>query len=93
MYTEAPEMAITWLGEISYCSCLTFLPGLAWFLLSKTYKPFPGYLYMPMSQGKTYSANHVGHAVAQQDLTSEFYTVAQEDLTIKQYEAAWLNMI
>ena len=38
-------MAFTWLGEISSCSCLTLLPGPAWVLLSKIYKPFPGSLY------------------------------------------------
>ena len=43
-------MACTWLGEISYCSCLTFLPGPAWVLLSKIYKPFPGSLYMLYSE-------------------------------------------
>ena len=44
-YTEATEKAWTWLGEISSCSCLTYLPGTAWILLSKIYKPFPGSLY------------------------------------------------
>ena len=28
-----------WLQELSSCSCLTVLPGSAWVLLSKTYKP------------------------------------------------------
>ena len=32
--TEAPEMACTWLGEISSCSCLIALPGPAWVLLT-----------------------------------------------------------
>ena len=40
--TEAPEKAYAWLGELSLSTCLTFLPGPAWVLLSKTYKPFPG---------------------------------------------------
>ena len=35
----------TWLREISSCSCLTFLPGPAWLLLSKTYKPLFTPLY------------------------------------------------
>ena len=29
-----------WLQEFSTCSCLTALPGPAWVLLSKTFKPF-----------------------------------------------------
>ena len=29
-----------WLREFSSCSCLTALPGPAWVLLSKTFKPF-----------------------------------------------------
>ena len=33
------------LYEIHSCSCLTFLAGLDWVLLSKIYKPFPGSLY------------------------------------------------
>ena len=40
------EKACTWLGEISSCSCLTFLTGPGWVLLSKIYKPFPGSLYL-----------------------------------------------
>ena len=40
--TEVEIKAGTWLREISSCSCLTVLPGPAWLLLSKTYKPlFP----------------------------------------------------
>ena len=40
--TEHPENVCTWLREVSSCSCLTVLPGPAWVLLSKTYKPlFP----------------------------------------------------
>ena len=35
----------TWLGELSSCSCLTALPGPAWVLLSKIYKPFSRSLY------------------------------------------------
>ena len=31
---------LTWLREFSSCSCLTALPGPAWVLLSKTFKPF-----------------------------------------------------
>ena len=45
-YTETPEMACTWLGEFSSCSSLIALPGPAWVLLSKIYKPFPGSLYI-----------------------------------------------
>ena len=47
--TEAPEKACTWLGEISSCSCITFLPCPAWVLLSKIYKQFLGSLYLPAS--------------------------------------------
>lgn len=32
-------------GRIFFCSCLTFLPGPAWVLLSKICRPFPGSLY------------------------------------------------
>ena len=40
--TEGEIKVCTWLREISSCSCLTILPGPAWVLLSKTYKPlFP----------------------------------------------------
>ena len=38
--TEGKLKVCTWLREISSCSCLTVLPGPAWVLLSKTYKPF-----------------------------------------------------
>ena len=41
-------MACTWFGEISSCCSLTALPGPAWVLLSKTYKPFAGSLYLCM---------------------------------------------
>ena len=37
--TEPRKSIGTWLREISSCSCLTFLPGPAWVLLSNTYKP------------------------------------------------------
>ena len=41
-YTEGEIKVCTWLREISSCSCLTVLPGPAWVLLSKIYKPlFP----------------------------------------------------
>ena len=43
--TKAPEKACTWLGEISSCSYLAYLPGPAWVLLSKISKPIPGSLY------------------------------------------------
>ena len=33
------------MGAFSSCSCLTALPGPAWVLLSKTYKPFSSPLY------------------------------------------------
>ena len=40
--TELRKSLGTWLREMSSCSCLTFLPGPAWVLLSKTNKPlFP----------------------------------------------------
>ena len=38
------------LREISSCSCLTVLPGPAWVLLSKTYKP----LFEPLYKNSTY---------------------------------------
>ena len=44
--TEDPEKACTWLRELSSCSCLNALPGPAWDLLSKIYKPFAGALYL-----------------------------------------------
>ena len=34
------KKAHTWFGEISLCSCLTFLHGSAWILLSKIYELF-----------------------------------------------------
>ena len=43
-YTEHPENVCTWLREISFCSCLTVLLGLAWVLLSNKYTLFPGAL-------------------------------------------------
>ena len=45
--TEGEIKVCTWLREISSCSCLTVLPGPAWVLLSKTYKPLfpPLYTY------------------------------------------------
>ena len=47
-YTKCtePRMSLgTWLREISSCSCLTFLPGPAWVLLSKICKDFFSALY------------------------------------------------
>ena len=42
VYTEMQIKVCMWLREISFCSSLTVLPGPAWVLLSKTYKPlFP----------------------------------------------------
>ena len=35
--------------EFSSCSCFIALPGLAWALLSKTYKPFSSPLYMSIT--------------------------------------------
>ena len=43
--TELPNMVCMWLWEICSCSCLSVLPGPAWVLLSKIYKPFSGALY------------------------------------------------
>ena len=39
-YTGSDYKVLTWLREFSSCSCLTALPGPAWVLLSKTFKPF-----------------------------------------------------
>ena len=39
VYTEEKIKVCTRFREISSCSCLTALPGPAWVLLSKTYKP------------------------------------------------------
>ena len=39
-------MVCTWLREICSCSSLPVLPGPAWVLLSKIYKPFVGALYI-----------------------------------------------
>ena len=44
--TEGEIKVCTWLREISSCSCLTILPGPAWVLLSKTYKPLFPPLYV-----------------------------------------------
>ena len=44
-FTELPKMVCTWLREVCSCSCLPVLPGSAWVLLSKIYKPFMGSLY------------------------------------------------
>ena len=46
LYTEGEIKVCTWLREISSCSCLNVLPGPAWVLLSKTYKPLFTPLYM-----------------------------------------------
>ena len=43
--TERQIKVCTWLREISSCSCLTVLPGPAWLLLNKTYKPLFTLLY------------------------------------------------
>ena len=43
-HTEHPDNVCMWLREISYCSCLTVLPGSACVLLSKKYILFPGSL-------------------------------------------------
>ena len=43
--TEPRKRLGTWLREISSCSCLTFLPGPAWVLLSKICKGFFSALY------------------------------------------------
>ena len=40
LHTEPRKSLGTWLREISSCSCLTFLPGPAWVLLSKICKDF-----------------------------------------------------
>ena len=42
IFTEPRKSLGTWLREISSCSCLTFLPGPAWVLLSKICKEFLG---------------------------------------------------
>ena len=44
--TEWEIKVCTWLREISFCSCLTLLPGPAWVLLSKTCKPLFTSLYL-----------------------------------------------
>ena len=44
--TEPRKSLGTWLREISSCSCLTFLPGPAWVLLSKICKDFFSALYI-----------------------------------------------
>ena len=43
--TERQIKVCTYLREISSCFCLTVLPGPAWVLLSKTYKPLFTPLY------------------------------------------------
>ena len=43
--TESGKKAYMWLGEISSCSCLTFLPGPAWLLLNKICKALFRALY------------------------------------------------
>ena len=45
-YTEPGKSLGTWLREISSCSCLTFLPGPAWVLLSKICQDFLSALYV-----------------------------------------------
>ena len=42
---RAPKMVCTWLRDICSCSSLPVLPGPAWVLLSKIYKPYLGALY------------------------------------------------
>ena len=47
MSTYRGEIKVcAWLLEISFCSCLTVLPGPAWVLLGKTNKPLFSLLYM-----------------------------------------------
>ena len=48
-------------GRISSCSCLTFLPGPAWVLLSKIYKHFLGSLYKDM--GALTGSNKTAHQI------------------------------
>ena len=43
--TEPRKSLGTWLRDISSCSCLTFLPGPAWVLLSKIWQDFFSALY------------------------------------------------
>ena len=45
IHTEPRKSLGTWLREFSSCSCLIFLPGLAWVLLSKICKDFFSALY------------------------------------------------
>ena len=45
-------MVCTWFNEICSCSCLHVLPGPAWVLLSKIYKPFMGSLYIGLWKAK-----------------------------------------
>ena len=55
-FTELPKMVCTWLRDICSCSCLPVLPGPAWVLLCKIYKPFLGALYKLATPGaKSYS--------------------------------------
>ena len=42
--TELPKMVCKWLREMCSCSCLAILPGPAWVLLSKIYRPYLGAL-------------------------------------------------
>ena len=44
--TEPRKSLGTWLREICSCSCLTFMPGPAWVLLSKICKDFFSALYV-----------------------------------------------
>ena len=47
-HTEPRRSLGTWLREFSTCSCLAFLPGPAWVLLSKICKDFFSTLYIPL---------------------------------------------
>ena len=51
-------MACTWLREFSSCSCVPSLPGPAWVLLSKIYKPFAGSLYIRVPENLLISFFH-----------------------------------
>ena len=47
-FTEPRKSFGTWLREVSSCSCLTYLPGPAWVLLSKICKDFFSALYIQL---------------------------------------------
>ena len=59
--------------EISFCSCLTVLPGPAWVLLNKICKPFSRSLYSPRLRGECVpesSSSKNAPGIAQQTLTN-----------------------